>query len=484
MALLTVLLVVVLLVLLLVLLLVTASAGGTTRSTTSEVQGAPVASAGTERGPLRAALQRPNVVLVTTDDMRADDLLHMPRTRRLLGRQVLDEFVSNHPMCCPARAELLTGQLGQRNGVHANTGRWGGYQALRGKDNTLAAWFRRSGYSTAIVGKFVNGWCPSTNRRPAGWTDFTPLVRNAYSPYRYSYLDGSRIRQAPQGVHTNDFVTLRTRRLIGDYAADERPFLIWASYVAPHDMEVGGRFGPPVPAERHRGDLAGVTSASQTAASYQAPAPSALARASTEDAVTCRKGARPTARATTIERLNQRRLESLLSVDEGVGQMVRTLKRLGELERTVFVFTSDNGYLLGEHGLVGKNSYYEESLRVPLLARGPGVATGSSKGSMITDIAPSLARVASVDPRRRVDGRRDLFARGGGWKRALIQTGDEHAPWVWRGVRTHRWTYVETAGGRVLLFDRRADPAQRHNVAPRERHVVRQLRRSLRSMTR
>jgi N-acetylglucosamine-6-sulfatase len=456
---------------------------------------APIAAGPVAAGPVAAAQapSRPNVVLVTTDDMRADDLLQMPRTRRLLGRLDLDEFVSNHPLCCPARAELLTGQLGQRNGVHANTGRWGGYDALRGKDNTLARWFNRGGYATALVGKFVNGWCPSTNRRPMGWTDFTPLVRSAYSPYHYFYLDGSRTRPAPRGVHTNDFVTERTLRRIREYAPGSRPFLIWSSYVAPHDMEVNGVFGPPVPAERHRGTLAGVVPTSTSKPSYEQPGAGELARAATADADAhiCddeEEDAVGTARAvrrTTIRQLNQRRLESLLSVDEGIGRMVRTLQRLGELRRTVFVFTSDNGYLLGEHGIVGKGSYYEESLRVPLLARGRAVQTGtSSKGAMITDIGPSLARLGSVAPQRRVDGRADLFAPDGGWRRLLIQSSDETAPWLWRGVRSDRWTYVELQGGRVLLFDRNADPSQRDNVAPREPRVVRQLRRSLRSMTR
>jgi N-acetylglucosamine-6-sulfatase len=465
-------------------LVVAASTAGATGPTTSGVGEKPRASVGTAQGPLRAVPPRPNVVVVTTDDMRADDMRVMRRTQRLLGHLEVDDFVSNHPMCCPARAELLTGQLGQRNGVHANTGRWGGYDALVGKDNTLAAWFRRGGYSTAIVGKFVNGWCPSTSRRPAGWTDFTPLVRNAYSPYHYSYLEGSRIRPAPRDVHTNDFVTRRTLSRIREYAGRPGPFLIWSSYVAPHDMEVDGQFVPPVPAERHRGALAGVLPTSKTAPSYERPTARELTRASTEDASTCRKGSDPTARATTVELLNQRRLESLLSVDEGVRRMVRTLQSLGELQNTILVFTSDNGYLLGEHGLVGKNSYYEESLRVPLLARGPGVATGGSdKGAMMTDIAPSLARLASVDAQRKLDGRRDLFASEGGWRRLLIQTGDETAPWLWRGVRTHRWTYVELRSGRVLLYDRRADPSQRDEVARQEPRVVRQLRRSLRSMT-
>ena len=199
-----------------------------------------------------------HVVLITTDDMRADDLAYMPQTRRLLGRLDLTEFVSNHPLCCPARAQLLTGQLAQHNGVLTNPGPdWGGYSALRGKNNTVARWFRRSGYATALVGKFINGWCPA-EKRPAGWTDFLPLVKNAYSAYHYSYFDNTRTRRAPKGVHTNDFVTTRTLGRIRDYAPGRRPFFVWSSYVAPHDMSRTATFGPPVPAKRHEGTMAGV----------------------------------------------------------------------------------------------------------------------------------------------------------------------------------------------------------------------------------
>jgi arylsulfatase A-like enzyme len=226
-----------------------------------------------------AAERRPNVVVITTDDMRADDLALMPRTRRLVGRLDLTEFVSNHPLCCPARAQLLTGQLAQHNGVHANSGpTWGGYSALKRKNNTVARWFRRSGYSTALVGKFLNGWCPAVER-PRGWTDFKPLVGEAYSAYGYSHFDGRRVRPAPPGMHTNDFVTTRTLGRIKAYATARRPFLIWSSYVAPHGMSVDGTFGPPVPAARHRGTMEGVIPVSESNPSYEDVGTPQVARA-------------------------------------------------------------------------------------------------------------------------------------------------------------------------------------------------------------
>jgi arylsulfatase A-like enzyme len=187
----------------------------------------------------------------------------------------------------------------------------------------------------------------------------------------------------------------------------------------------------------------------------------------------------------SIRELNQRRLESLQSVDEGVRRIVRRLRDLGQLRRTVIVFTSDNGFLLGEHGRLGKDSYYEESLRVPLLARGPGVAVGqSAKGAMMTDIAPSLTYQAGVAPERVVDGRRDLFGDSDGWHSVLVQAGGVTTPWAWRGVRTSRWTYIEHQSGDTLLFDREADPYQLENLAGRLPDVEDSLRAQLAEMTR
>ncbi len=433
---------------------------------------------------LAAASQAPNVVLITVDDMRADDIYVMPRTKELLNQLDLTDFISNHPLCCPARAQLLTGQFGQNNGVHHNNGgaSWAGYKALKAKNNTFARWFRDSGYATAMVGKFINGYKPATQPRPGGWTRFTPLVGDAYSAYNYSYLKGTTEAPAPANLHTNDFVTRETEAWVdAAESRDDQPFLIWSSYVAPHTMtNAAGGFRLPMPASRHRGDLDGVVPLSEQKPSYEGPGGAERARAMYQDAqVAPTTQQRARAAEPTVRALNQARLESLLSVDEGVGRIMAALERRGELDRTIVVFTSDNGHMLGEHGEMGKNIYYEEALRVPLLARGPGVGTGASaKGSMIVDIAPSLAALAGVKVTRAVDGRSDLFATAGGWSDqtgTLIQAGSLKRPWMWRGTRTSQWTYVRTRGLGPLLYDRVEDPFQLENLAGTGRSVEQRL---------
>ncbi len=444
---------------------------------------APTVAAPAERTAGRAAPTppAPNVVLITVDDMRADDLSVMRHTKELLGQLELTEFISNHPLCCPARAQLLTGQLGQNNGVHHNNGAasWAGYKALRAKNNTFARWFRDGGYSTALIGKFVNGWTPAGQPRPGGWSRFMPLVDgadtpasdDAYSAYDYSYLQKATVTPAPAGLHTNDFVTRETRAWVdAAESRDARPFLVWASYLAPHTMtDAAGEFSPPTPAARHAGDLAGVVPTSEGKPSYEEPGGPETARALYQDAGGTPTAARRAGSAFTVRELNQARLESLLSVDQGVRRIMTTLERRGELDRTVVVFTSDNGHMLGEHRQMGKNTYYEEALRVPFLARGPGVGTGdSAKGSMIVDVAPSLAALAGVEITRAVDGRTDLLDITGGWTDqtgTLIQAGSLTRPWMWRGTRTSRWTYVRTRALGPVLFDRDRDPFQLENLA-------------------
>lgn len=405
--------------------------------------------------PVTANVTRPSFVLVTADDMRVDDLRWMPHTRRLLGQLRLNQFISNHPLCCPARAEILTGQFAQKNGVYTNTAPHGGYDALVDPDNTLASWLLDAGYQTSFVGKFINFWHPlEGSTRPYGWTDFNPWMDLQYSPYDWTDFNDSGTPVKP-GTHTNDGVTQKTVQRIEEYGAD--PFFIWASYVAPHTMtDENDVWGRPVPAERHAGTFANVQPPYQRKPSFT-------------------YGPK---RARTLAHTWRQRIESLQSVDEGVRDIVTTLESTGRLDDTVVVFLSDNGYLLGEHKARGKNLPWEESLRVPFLARGPGVGTGTSqKEAMITDLAPSIAALAGVTPGRDVDGRSDLFSAEGGWRNTPIQAGSSDPEFLfrWRGLRTARWTYVHWIDGRKELYDRARDPHQLRNLAGKRPEVQRRL---------
>lgn len=419
-------------------------------------------------GPTNAQAEvsdpRPNVVIVMADDMRADELAKMPLTRSLLGQFEVADFISNHPLCCPARAQLLTGQNAERSGVFHNGGPLGAYHSLREKDHTLARWFDDAGYRTGFVGKFLNGWwAPPRGKAtvPAGWDRFNVWQGKVYDPD--DYMDWNHGTPRTFGdLHTNDGVTQVVREQVADFSGGQ-PFLIYASYVAPHGMKGdNGKYllDGPRPADRHLTTRVG--------------APDYMDKPSftyTGD------------KKRYYGRLWRNRVRSLLSIDEGVRDIVADLKARGEWDNTVMVFMSDNGFMLGEHGAHGKNLPWEETLRTPFLATGPGVATGtSSKAAMTIDIPVSLAALAGITPNRGttgdVEGRADLFSLGGGWgNRSLIQAGhDNHTnSFRWRGMRTSRWTYVHWLGGRQELYDRIKDPYQLRNLAGKRPAVQTEL---------
>lgn len=440
------------------------------------------------RKPLREA--RPNIVLITTDDEADYDMRWMPRTRRLLGQAgvTFTDSVSPHPLCCPARAEILTGQFAQNNGVRTNEGQeHGGYRAMNSYRHTLGPWLRSAGYRTAFLGKFLNGY-RSRSPRIRGWDEWHPLLedRGAYRYYDFSMRHNDTIRHHPR-VHVTDLLAAQSAKLVRRFATKRRPFFLWQSHVAPHGACVADGdarcWGPPVPAQRHARMLGGVRPPSFGDPAFMEEGvtdkPSYLSGLSTS-----------ALRRHEINENFTRRIQALQSVDEAVARTIRVLRETGELRNTVVVFTSDNGYLLGEHRWTGKDVPYEQSLQVPLLMRGPGLPSGVTRRETVAtvDLAPTFVAIAHASPTVPLDGRNLLpLARRGtakGWQDLLIQNGPRlgegaGAGWSYRGVRTRRYTYVEYSLYGAELYDRRRDPHQLTNVAGQEayREVERELRR-------
>ncbi|MGH3369281.1 MAG: sulfatase family protein [Nocardioidaceae bacterium] len=430
-----------------------------------------------------AAPGLPNVVLITTDDMAETDLRWMPRTRRLLraGGVEVGDFISNHPLCCPARAEILTGQHGHNNGVHDNGGTYGGYPSLERPGNHVGTWLQNVGYRTAFVGKHLNLW-ESSAEHQRGWTVFDPLLRDIYSPYDMTMFNNGRPR-VYRNVHTSDLIGRLGVRYIDRFSASGAPFFVWTSQVAPHSMRQDGEWGPPVPAPRHR-------------TAYPRALPPSLSHPSFNERDISDKPrwiqeTRPVSRTRMI-RQHRARIRSLRSVDDQVGATVRALRENGELANTYIFFTSDNGFLLGEHRLQNKNKHFEPSLQVPLLVRGPGLPEGVTRDATygLVDLAPTFARLAGATPGRRVDGRSMLgtLRRGApGYSHYLVQAalGEDSRttgpydgvdrPWWWRGVRSRDYVYVRYHHGFEELYDMRRDPAQLDNVA--RRHAYQAVRR-------
>jgi N-acetylglucosamine-6-sulfatase len=440
--------------------------GESSRTVTSAAPGARTA------GPAR-----PNIVFITTDDQRADDMQWMPFTQRLLGGNgvTFENGLSPHPLCCPARAEFVSGQYGQNNGVHHNKGEHGGYPALKDPGNTIGRWLDAAGYQTAMVGKYMNGYRPDEASR-AGWDHWNPSIHGVYSfTNTLFYNDGDTRRHTE---HVDDVVTSYAATYIREFSKKRAPFFVWASDLAPHDAVIKGKPSPPLAAPRHRGTMSGIGAPSLRAGSFGLPIVGGPGRA--RDA-----GFEAAVRARHVQRV-----ESLQAVDEGVRDIVRTLKSTGEWDDTYVVFTSDNGFMLGEHGLTSKNHIFEEALKVPMIVKVPGRLGGTTSSVPVTsvDLAPTLADLAGATPERDVDGVSFaplLTGEPSEWRDTqLIQTGTDawsaEPGWDKRGVRTDRYTYAKSArSGGEELYDRRKDPFQTVNLALRAEYqqVLEELRR-------
>jgi len=428
--------------------------------------------------------ERPNIVLISTDDMTATDLRWMPVTRELLMREGVsfERALSPHPLCCPARAAILTGQYAQNNGVKSNQAPYN-FAALQ-IETTLPVWLHNAGYRTAFTGKFLNGFGVDGARQP-GWDFWDPTMigHYAYTPFQM-YNDGNR-RWYTQ-INNVDYINQTTARLVEAWAGQDQPFFIWASHVAPHGRldEANGHPSSAValPPKRYRDAFPDVQS------------PSLIDPGYTSDDVSDNNSLVQSKYKPSVDTINEvfrSRIRSLQAVDDGIEMLIAELEQSGELDNTYVMFTSDNGYLLGEHHLVTKNVPYRQSLRVPLIVRGPGVPQGVTREqrALMIDLAPTIAEIAGADPLVEVDGvsllpalREDAQVRD----TVLIQAGpskqtdDDGTGWWWRGVTTSRYTYAHFyADGLEELYDRKTDEAENVNLSidPRYAGVLAELRR-------
>jgi N-acetylglucosamine-6-sulfatase len=473
---------------------------------------------------------RPNILVVMTDDMNRADLAFMPKTRKLLAKQgtSFTNAITSFPLCCPSRATFLTGQYAHNHGVGGNFYPEGWY-GMPGRNNTLATWLDPT-YRTDLIGKMLNGYgaLDAHGEIPPGFDQWHALLDvSAYDYYNFVMNDNGRLRTwgdadfarklvefanievtPPDNKSVADIlakltavmgpspysywgasnpdqyspdVTGRiTNKLLGQEKRKRKPFFIWWTPAAPHREDVSttlmGRPGAdPRPAPRYE----------QLSKSFRLPRPPSFNEADVSDKATDVTSHTPPLTNAQINQLQldyQGRGGSLRAVDDKVGRMVKTLRRSGQLKNTVIVFTSDNGWMQGEHRIPGdKFLPYEESLGVPLIFRGPGIAQGRKINRQVAniDIAPTLAAFAGVKAHRKMDGvslvptlrrhknppKRALAVEA---PRPLFEGAIPQNSWdrPYMGVRTQRYTYVVyTETSEDELYDRRTDPYELQNVA-------------------
>ena len=432
-----------------------------------------------------------------TDDQTAASLSTMQHVNALLAGEgtKFDQAIDSFPLCCPSRATNLTGQYAHNHGVLHNSPPFGGFIQLD-STNTLPVWLQNAGYRTMHMGRYLNGY-EAKYGIPPGWTDW--VGPPAFGRVQLRDLEGVRPRRAQElprrraSGRVPDRLRDPARRGADRRGVARRPALLPdrsgtppRTAAGPRDPDDPRRPGTPSPAPRHRDAYAGVRMPRHPNFNeknmYDKP-----------QVVADRPRLSPEFVAGVEENWRQE-IESLMAVDEGVAQIVEALRRNGELENTLIVFMSDNGFMHGEHrALAEKVLPYEESIRVPIVMRGPGVPQTRVDRRLVanTDVTSTILDATDVLPGRVQDGRSllELLADPGAeWGRDILIENGNGANGVptYRGIRTYRYLYVEhRTTGEYELYDLQEDPYQLQSLDGHARYakVQRDLAVRLRELT-
>ena len=496
------------------------------------------------------AAPRPNFVVIQTDDQplnefdrRFRDLYDnwrqiMPRTMALMRDKgiTFTQYLTPFPLCAPSRASLLSGRYTQNHGVIRIGGDRGGWQAWQSNPimyENLPVWLQRAGYRTLHFGKFMNYYggpdSPAETRVPPGWdrwvTDATDNSTREFYGYRqnidgeitprlgFPYYDLSGGRD-PEGCpwlgieicdyHT-DSMSIQAEEAIRE--SGDEPFYLQLDYHAPH-----GDSRPPIgsePAVRHY----------DSALRTPGPRPPGFNERDFSDKPKFLRDADAAAplsqnEINQIETEYRKSVESLRSVDEGVGRIIKALRETGKLANTYVIYTSDNGFFTGQHRISrGKLLPYEAALRVPFVIRGPGIKprTRSYEPVANHDVVPTIIKLADaraqltidgrsmkpfwVDPRKR--SRRPILLSSyqqvtnlipgdypeepeavsgdGGEGDASVSVRSPDQNYV--GIRLGPYKFIRYENGESELYVLSEDPAELENRAldPRYRYVIRYL---------
>jgi N-acetylglucosamine-6-sulfatase len=410
-----------------------------------------------------AVAPRPNVVMIVTDDQRWDTLWAMPNVRSLLsdhGVTFPQAFVVN-PICCPSRSSLFTGKYSHNTGVYGNAsvGRaFGGLAAYRSHGNeasNLAVWLDGAGYETALIGKYLNGYSPSTLRIPPGWDRFVASTTDQYYGFETN-VDGTLVTY---GSAPADYsATVETGFIDGFIRGTDAatPLFLYYAPKAPHS--------PAVPAPGDENAFSGL-------APWRPPSYNE-ADVSDKPAYIAGRAKLGAAKRAKLDAFRIDQYRTLLAVDRTVASIVDALADTGRLSTTMIVFTSDNGYAWGEHRWSDKHVPYEESIRVPLVIRyDPFARAGVTSGEMALniDIAPTIAALAGVAAPGAdgVDLGPILANTPGatGRSRFLIEHLASAGAPTYCALRMARWKLVEYGSGELELYDLLNDPNELTNVS-------------------
>ena len=419
---------------------------------------------------------RPNIIFILVDDLRWDDLgiagqpfVKTPNIDRI-GREgaLFRNAFMTTPLCSPSRASFLTGQYPHTHGITDNVDR----SVASHKLITFPLLLQQSGYATAFIGKWHMGNDDSPRPGFDRWVSFKG---------QGSYVN-PEINEDGKDVSPRGYIT----DLLTGYAVEfikrshEKPYLVYLAHKAIHpevmqhddgsvNLAEAERF---IPAERHRNLFIGKKIPRR---------PSAMRPPNGKPALQRKIDGLPPLGASTATRDEAvlGRLRSLMAIEEGVGAIIKALEETNQLHNTVIVFTSDNGYFYGEHGLsVERRLAYEESIRMPLLIRYPAVVkagTVRDEFALNIDLAPTLLELAGVSVSPSMEGRTLVALLKGvrtDWRKSFLieYYSDRVFPRIrqmgYKAVRNERWKYIHyfELEGMDELYDLKTDPYEMRNI--------------------
>ncbi len=414
-------------------------------------------------GQAATAPDAPNVLVIETDDQTLESMKVMQNVNSLIGAQgatFQNSFV-NYSLCCPSRATFLTGQYVHNHKVWSNAPPSGGFSRFESlhASNNLATWLSGAGYYTAMIGKYLNKY-QNQPPIPPGWTEWHAVAPDDQTVYDYTLNNNGILTQYGDSAwdYKQDVLTRKAVNFVNRRARKPRPFFLWLTYTAPH---VGLPNPNPRPPFDCRGTAKPPTRYAAAFDSEPLPTPPDFNEADVSDkpAEVRDLPSLDADQIAAIQRKYRCELESLLSVDDGVKSVIDALQAKGDLDNTLIVYTSDNGYFHGEHRIPGeKKRIYEESIRVPLEMRGPGIPQGVSVDPPVinADLAPTILDAADVPAGLEMDGHSLLPV----IQHPAIDRNRElliEEPAV-KAIRTPRYMYAEYESGENELYDLALDP--------------------------
>jgi len=429
-------------------------------------------------GSSPATGEKPNIVFILTDDLSMNLLQYIPRVQAMQQNgTTFSQYYVTDSLCCPSRSSIFTGRYPHNTGVFTNHAPDGGYNLFHrtnGEASTFATDLEAAGYRTALMGKYLNEYYPKMAGKPGpvppGWTEWA-VGGSAYSEFNYKLNVNGKVRSYGDSAkdYMTDVLSKHGAAFIQRSVALKKPFMLELSTFAPHS--------PYIPAPRDHKKFPGLT----------APRTPAFNSAGS-NAPTWLASQKPLSKKAmkVLDQKFRKRVQSVQAVDAMVARIEAELVAQGVADNTYLIFSSDNGFHLGEHRLgAGKQTAFDTDVRVPLIVTGPGVPAGQTVDELAEniDLRPTFAALAGAVAPPTIDGH-DLSGLMHGSldpelrDAVLIEhhrsAADPHDPDVqpvtsgdpptYAALRGPDWLYVEYITGEREYYNTTFDPDQLNNI--------------------